>query len=113
MTETSSATAALRDITLATLADTAKAMAEAEVMNLADIQTAAATIQSASVSALVYVGDQIRELVEQQKLASVLAAIDRTDGADTALLGWNIEQKAADYVRARIGEIVTPGSETE
>ena len=39
MTETSSATAALRDITLATVANTVKTMAEVGAMNLADIQT--------------------------------------------------------------------------
>lgn len=82
-------------------------------MNIADIQAMSNVMQVATAQALLYVGDQIGEQVKQQKLANVIASIDRTTGTDVALLGWDTEQNAAAYVRARIGEIVTPESETK
>lgn len=106
----------LRRVALQSTGETSKLMADhAHGMGLADIQAIRATHQASSTMALLYVGDQIaeqvevqRQLLEQHRLANVLAAIGRTE-----LLDWETEQAAAEYVRARIGDIVNPESETD
>ncbi|MFI6368903.1 hypothetical protein ACIBG0_40030 [Nocardia sp. NPDC050630] len=60
----------------------------------------------ATAHALIYLGDQARELVEQLRIGNVIAALG-TDGEDGLI---DIEDQAAAevYVRARIGGLVNP-----
>ncbi|MBF6277030.1 hypothetical protein [Nocardia nova] len=101
----------LRALALTITAGVTQAMGEVPRMNVADVGLAAATIQGAAVLTLVHAGDQIRELVEQQKLTNVIAAL--TMDADRTPLNWDTESAAQDYIQARIGDIVNPRPESE
>jgi hypothetical protein len=88
--------------------------------NIVDIQGVQNLINAGTAWAMLYVGDQIRAhvevqswSVEQQKLANVLAAIGRSDGAGGDMLGRDLEEAAVEYIRARIGDIVNPTPESE
>ena len=97
----------LRAIALTTLADVGQAIKDADSLNLADAMAASVTVQSASVAATVDVADQLRALIEQQKLANVLAALTSA-GTGWALLDPATEQAAADWAFARVRNIITP-----
>ncbi len=111
-----------RALAEATIVDTAKIIAECDGISLVDIQAVHATLQSASAIALLYVGDQIREQVEvlrqqleQQRLANVIAAFQAGIGREDNWLemGYDDTAAAASYVRAQIGDIANPLPESE
>lgn len=65
----------------------------------------------ATAHALLALVDRVGELVEQQKLANVIAATVKT--ADTAdLVDFDDYDNAVAYVRDHIGGLVNPESET-
>jgi hypothetical protein len=122
VTESDEAPKSLRDLALTITAGVTKAMGDINRLNVADVGLAAATVQGAAVLALVHVSDQIRAQVEvqrqqleQQKLANVIAAFQAGIDKERHWLevGYDDKAAAADYVRARIGDIVNPRPESE
>ncbi|OXR46634.1 hypothetical protein B7C42_01608 [Nocardia cerradoensis] len=65
----------------------------------------------ATAHALLYVGDQLAQLVEQQKLANVIAACALPE--DRSPFDWPIKSAAGDYVYGRVGDIVNPATESD
>jgi hypothetical protein len=62
----------------------------------------------ATAHALLYVGDQLAQLVEQKKLANAIAALGTVNEATGPVLVWASRNDARDYIRDRIGDIVAP-----
>jgi glutamate 5-kinase len=106
-----------RAIAAALLAETADATTESASMAGAggvDYPLASAIVASAATAhALLYVGDRLVELIEQQRLANVIAArTPREDGTyPVELRSWELETDAAEYMRESIARIVTDPSE--
>ncbi|MEV6449598.1 hypothetical protein [Amycolatopsis sp. NPDC051716] len=106
-----------RAIAAALLAETADAAAEAATLagsGGVDYPVATATVtQAATAHALLYLGDRLVELIEQQRLANVIAArTPREDGMyPVELRSWERETDAGEYMREAIIRIVSDPSE--
>ncbi|WP_406234964.1 hypothetical protein [Nocardia sp. NBC_01009] len=68
----------------------------------------AALASEATAHALLAVAARLGEVVEQQCLANVIAAIGAVRSGSTGLVNWDDAKAAETYVRAHIGDIVNP-----